>query len=98
MEWAKVLRKKNLAHWKKVVFTHESKIKISGSDGRVYIQRKLTEGWLPCYTLLISNCMIRHKRDHPIFSLLISLVKCTEKQDNCFECKDELKIFYTCSI
>ena len=43
MEWARVMRKKNLAYWKKVVFTDESKIKISGSDGRVFIWRKSTE-------------------------------------------------------
>ena len=51
MEWARVMRKKNLAYWKKVVFTDESKIKISGSDGRVFVWRKSTEEWLPCCTL-----------------------------------------------
>ena len=32
MEWAKVIRKKNLVYWKMAVFIDESKIKISGSD------------------------------------------------------------------
>ena len=51
MEWARVMRKKNLAYWKKVVFTDESKIKISRSDGRVFVWRKSTVEWLPCCTL-----------------------------------------------
>ena len=43
---------KNLAYLKKVVFTDESKIKISGSvDRRVFVWRKLTEERLPCCTL-----------------------------------------------
>jgi hypothetical protein len=36
------MRKKTLAYWKKVVFTDESKIKISGSDGRVFVWWKST--------------------------------------------------------
>ena len=51
MEWAKVMIKRNLAYWKKVVFTDESKIKISGNDGRVFVWRKSTEEWMPCCTL-----------------------------------------------
>ena len=43
MEWAKVMIKKNLADWKRVFLTGESKIKISGSDGQ--------EEWLPYCTL-----------------------------------------------
>ena len=51
MEWAKVMITKNLAYWKRVVFTGESKIKISGSDGRAFVWRKSKEEWLPYRTL-----------------------------------------------
>ena len=51
VEWARVMRKKNLAYWKKIVFTDESKIKISGSDGRMFVWRRSTEEWLPCCTI-----------------------------------------------
>ena len=51
MEWEKVMITKNLAYWKRVVFTGESKIKISGSDGRAFVWRKSKEEWLPYRTL-----------------------------------------------
>ncbi len=40
-----------MTYWKKVVFTDESKIKISGSDGRIFVWRKSTEEWMPTCTL-----------------------------------------------
>ena len=43
--------KKTMTFWKKVVFTDESKIKKSGSDGRVFVWRKSTEEWMPTCTL-----------------------------------------------
>lgn len=51
MKWAREMKNKTIAYWKKVVFTDETKIKISGSDGRVFVWRKSTEQWLPCCTL-----------------------------------------------
>ena len=42
---------KTVEYWNTVVFTDESKIKISGSDGCVFVWRKSTEEWLPCCTL-----------------------------------------------
>ena len=51
MQWAKEMVKKTMTFWKKVVFTDESKIKISGSDGRVFVWRKSTEEWMPTCTL-----------------------------------------------
>ena len=39
---------KTMTHRKKVVFTEESKIKISGSDGCVFVWCKTTKEWLPC--------------------------------------------------
>lgn len=49
--WARKLRNKTLRFWKNVVFTDESKIKISGSDGCVFVWRTSTEEWLPCCTI-----------------------------------------------
>ena len=38
-----------MIYWKKVVFTNESKIELSGSDGLVLVWCKTTEEWLsPC--------------------------------------------------
>ena len=51
MQWAKEMVKKTITFWKKVVFTDESKIKIGGSDGRVFVWRKSTEEWMPTCTL-----------------------------------------------
>ncbi len=51
MVWAKEMKNKTLTFWKKVVFTDESKIKLSGSDGRVFVWRKSTEEWMPTCTL-----------------------------------------------
>lgn len=51
MEWAREMKDKTMAYWKKVVFTDKFKIKISGSDGRLFVWRKSTEEWLPCCTL-----------------------------------------------
>ena len=45
------MKDKEIVFWKKNVFTDESKIKTSGSDGRVFVRRKSTEKWLPCCTL-----------------------------------------------
>ena len=45
------MKGKTVEYWKTVVFTDESKIKISGSDGCVFVWRKSTEEWLPCCTL-----------------------------------------------
>ena len=43
--------KKTMTFWKQVVFTDESKIKISCSDGRVFVWQKSTEEWMPTCTL-----------------------------------------------
>ena len=51
IQWAKEMVKKTMTFWKQVVFTDESKIKISGSDGRVFVWRKSTEEWMPTCTL-----------------------------------------------
>ena len=48
LKWAREMKNKTMAYWKKVVFTDETKIKISGSDGRVFVWRKSTEQWLSC--------------------------------------------------
>ena len=45
------MKNKTMTFWKKVCFTDESKIKISGSDGRVFVWRKSTEEWMPTCTL-----------------------------------------------
>ena len=45
------MRNKTLRYWRNVVFTGESKIKISGSDGCVFVWRTSTEEWLPCCTI-----------------------------------------------
>lgn len=37
LEWARKMKVKTMAYWKKIVFTDESQIKISGSDGRVFV-------------------------------------------------------------
>ena len=42
---------KTMTYWKKVAFTGESTIKISGNDGRVFIWQKSTEEWMPACTL-----------------------------------------------
>ena len=51
MQWAREIKSKTMAYWKKVVFTDESKILISESDGRVFVWCKTTEEWLPCCIL-----------------------------------------------
>ena len=40
-----------MTFWKQVVFTDESKIKISCSDGRVFVWQNSTEEWMPTCTL-----------------------------------------------
>ena len=49
--WAKEHIRKTVEDWSNVVFTDESCIKLSGSDGRVFVWRKTTEEWLPVCTL-----------------------------------------------
>ena len=51
LEWAREMKNKGMVFWKKIVFTDESKIKISGNNGRVFVWRESTEEWLPCCTL-----------------------------------------------
>ena len=43
------MKDEEMVFLKKMIFTDESKIKISGSDGRI-VWRKSTEEWLPCCT------------------------------------------------
>ena len=51
MQWAREMKSKTITYWKNVVFTDESKIKIIGSDDRVFVWCKTTEEWLPCCIL-----------------------------------------------
>ena len=46
-EWAREMKDKTKAYWTKVVCKDESKIKISRSDGLVFVRRKSTEELLP---------------------------------------------------
>ena len=36
MQWVREIKSETMAYWRKVVFTVDSKIKNSGSDGRVF--------------------------------------------------------------
>ena len=49
--WARQKKTKRNDYWKTVVFTDESKIKVDGSAGLVFVWRKSTEEWLPCCTI-----------------------------------------------
>ena len=51
IQWAKEMVKKTMTFWKQVVFTDELKIKINGSDERVFVWQKSTEEWMPTCTL-----------------------------------------------
>ena len=41
----------NVEEWGNIVFIDESKVRLNGSDGRVYVWRKSTEEWLPMCTV-----------------------------------------------
>ena len=68
-----------MAYWKKVVFTGESEIKICGSDGRIFVQRKTKKEWLPCCTF----AEVKTGRRDLNFGVGLNVLQWSESTDHC---------------
>ena len=52
-----------MTYWKKVgFFTDEWKIKISGSDGRVFVWRRSAEEWMPTVISVLAQIKLQSRR------------------------------------